>query len=141
MQRIPIDKSKAELQLWNCTQSIQLASSIETADRRSSRNKGLLGRDQLAAGCGLWIVPCRAIHTIGMRFAIDVLYLGSDHRVRRICHSIPPWRLSGCILAHSVIELAAGTLASSRIEVNDLLALHPVEQSGSDNPHPQLMAR
>jgi len=45
------------------------------ADRPATRNKGLLGRNSLASGEGLWIVPCEAIHTFGMRFPIDLVYL------------------------------------------------------------------
>ena len=52
-----------------------LADSADVAASSTARRKGLLGRHTLAAGEGLWIAPCESIHTCGMKFPIDVIYL------------------------------------------------------------------
>ena len=48
---------------------------LQRADSVAARLRGLLGRDGLPAGTGLWIRPCNAVHTLGMRFAIDIVFL------------------------------------------------------------------
>ena len=132
---------KPARQLWNCTRSLQVAAAVETAVSQAARNIGLLGRDHLTTGAGLWIIPCRAIHTMGMRFAIDLIYLDRRNRVRKIRHSVPAWRMSLCMNAHSVVELAAGTLALTQIEVDDLLAFRTKEDRSSDEQRAQASAR
>jgi uncharacterized membrane protein (UPF0127 family) len=78
------------------------------ADRGATRRKGLLGRDGLSAGEGLWILPCEAVHTFCMRFPIDLVYLDRKHQVKKVRSDVRPWRLSACLSAHSVLELASG---------------------------------
>ena len=75
---------------------------VEVADRGPARTRGLLGRQSLAEGEGLWIVPCEAVHTFGMQFAIDLVFLDRRNVVRKVRSSVPPWRLSGCLRARSV---------------------------------------
>ncbi|MGH9312423.1 MAG: DUF192 domain-containing protein [Vicinamibacterales bacterium] len=90
-----------------------LADRVALAMTRAARRKGLLGKDGLARGEALWIAPCRGVHTIGMRFAIDVVALDLDGRVIDCVEEMAPWRLrlprSGTA---GVLELAAGTLAA-----------------------------
>jgi hypothetical protein len=62
-----------------------------------------------------------------MRFAIDLIYLDRRHTVRKVRSSVPPWRLSGCLRANSVLELAAGTLKETPVSVGDTLAFSPVD--------------
>jgi uncharacterized membrane protein (UPF0127 family) len=81
----------------------------------------LLGRSGLAAGHGLWIVPCEAVHTFGMRFAIDLVYLDRKMRVKKVRSNVPPWRLSACLSAHSVLELAPGTVVKTGVRAGDVL--------------------
>ena len=76
----------------------------------------------MAAEEGLWIVPCPMIHTFFMKFAIDVIYVDRKLRVKKIVRAIPPWRLSLCLSAHSVIELAPGSIDSSGTQPGDQLA-------------------
>jgi uncharacterized membrane protein (UPF0127 family) len=111
------------------TQSV-VARCVTVADRGPARTRGLLGRDSLGEGEGLWIVPCEAVHTFGMRFAIDLVYLDRRNVVRKVSSSVPPWRLSGCLRAHSVIELAAGTLKSTPVRPGDTLHFSPASQAG-----------
>jgi uncharacterized membrane protein (UPF0127 family) len=111
----------ARFQVSNLTRHTVLATSLELADSGSRRNKGLLGRQGLAPGEGLWIVPCEAVHTFGMKFPIDLVYLDRGKRVKKLRNSVPPWRLSACLSAHSVLELPAGTIRNTQTEPGDAL--------------------
>jgi len=83
----------------------------EVAENPLTRSVGLLGRKGLAAGRGLWIKPCSSIHTLFMRFTIDVLYLDRENKMVKVRRRMRPFRMSmGGKGAHSVIELAAGAL-------------------------------
>jgi len=98
-----------------------LATCMEVADSAAKRNKGLLGRERLAPGEGLWIRPCEAVHTFWMRFPIDLIYLDRKNRIRKLVSALPPWRLSGCVWAHSVLELPSGTIRNTRTQPGDTL--------------------
>jgi hypothetical protein len=95
------------------------------ADSGAKRNKGLLGRKGLAAGEGLWIVPCESVHTFFMKFAIDLVYLDRKNRIKKVRHAVGPWRLSACLSAHSILELPAGTIESTQSERGDTLEFSP----------------
>lgn len=98
------------------------------ADTPRARRVGLLKHAALRPGEGLWIYPSQAIHTFGMRFPIDVIFLDRQKRVKRVYHRLPPFRLTRLVWkATSVLELASGTLASSRTEVGDELQFSPRE--------------
>ena len=95
----------------------RVLASAEVADTRGARRRGLLGRDSFAGA--IVLRPCRWVHTIGMRFPIDVAFLDADGTViktmqmhrRRI--GIPVWR------AHSVVEASAGAFARWGLRVGD----------------------
>jgi len=114
-------KPDVRLRISNLTRQAELAGRVEVADRGAKRRKGLLGRASLAPGEGLWILPCEAVHTFGMQFPIDLVYLDRDLRVKKVRSSVPPWRLSACLSAHSVLELAAGTIRATRTMRGDRL--------------------
>ena len=122
-------ESVARMKVSNLTRQTVLADSVEVADSHAKRNKGLLGRDGLASGEGLWIVPCEAVHTFGMRFSIDLVYIDRKLRVRKVRRAVRPWRMSACLSAHSVIELAAGAVAATRTVRGDTLEFAPVDSS------------
>lgn len=107
--------------IFNLTRQVVIAECVEVADRGAKRRKGLLGRDGLGPGEGLWIVPCESVHTFGMRFPIDLIYLDRKKRVRKVRCVMPAWRLSACLSAHSVIELPAGAVRASKTERGDVL--------------------
>ena len=109
------------LQVLNLTRSTVLASCLEVACSGAKRNKGLLGRKQLSEGEGLWIIPCEAIHTIGMQFPIDLVYLDNKHRIKKLRSNVTPWRFSACMTAHSVLELASGTICDTHTSIGDVL--------------------
>ncbi|HZB88509.1 MAG TPA: DUF192 domain-containing protein, partial [Terracidiphilus sp.] len=89
------------LRILNATRGIELASAARVAGTAAQRSKGLLGRAGLEPGEALWIVPCEAVHTFWMKFALDLVYLDRRHRIVKIRRNVPPWRLSGALRAHS----------------------------------------
>jgi uncharacterized membrane protein (UPF0127 family) len=99
-----------------------LGSNVRLADTPQSRRRGLLKRDGLEAGEGLWIFPTQAIHTFGMRFPIDVVFLDSSLLVKRVFRSLAPWRITPLVWgARSVLELPSGSLTSTGTTVGDQL--------------------
>jgi uncharacterized protein len=107
----------------NLTRNSQIADKAEIAGTGAKRSKGLLGRKGLEPGEGMWIIPCEAVHTFFMQFPIDLIYLDRSHRVKKTRSSVPAWRFSSCLSAHSVIELPAGTICESRTEKGDVLEI------------------
>ena len=96
------------------TSGKELALQLAVADTLLARLKGLLGRSELPPGAGLWIRPCNSIHTFGMRFPIDALFLDKERRVVGVAAALQPNRITRVYLkASSVIELPAGTLAAA----------------------------
>ena len=106
---------------------------LETARTFGRRARGLLGCRGLPPGHGLQIIPCRSIHTWGMLFAIDVLFLDRDETIVRIARNVRPFRCRcGGRRAHSVIEVASGWLSGEAVRVGDRLA---IGRSGRDRGH------
>ena len=105
----------------NVTRNTVLASLLEVADNAKTRRKGLLGRKSLAPGEGLWIIPCESIHTLFMAFAIDLVYLDRQNRIKKLRSKVVPWRLSACLSAHSVLELPCGTIQTTQTQREDKL--------------------
>src|SRR5512141_326403 len=78
------------------------------ADGFLTRLRGLLGRRGLEAGEGLLLSPSSSVHTVFMRFPIDVVFLDRGLRVLGVVPNLRPWRLAGRRGARHVLELAAG---------------------------------
>ncbi len=70
--------------------------------------RGLLGRAALTDRQALLIRPCSSVHTFGMRYALDLVYLRRDWTIRKLVHNLAPRRLSFCPGAAMVIEMPAG---------------------------------
>jgi uncharacterized protein len=95
---------------------------IKIADTPFSRMFGLLGRSGLNAGEGLWIRPSSGVHTVGMRFTIDVIGLDKDLKVVKIWSHLVPFRLTSVSLKiRSVLELGAGRIDECMVEIGDTL--------------------
>jgi len=103
-----------------------LASRVHIAGTSAERRRGLLDTTELV-DAGLWIIPCEAIHTFGMKIAIDTVFLDKKLRVRKVKASVQPGRIAVCITAHSVLELPAGAIESSRTAVGDQLEMREVQ--------------
>jgi uncharacterized membrane protein (UPF0127 family) len=80
------------------------------AGNRGARRRGLarLDPDALPQGHGLLFERCRSVHTIGMRFALDLVWLDGEGRLVRLDSGVAPRRLRTCLRARSVVETAAG---------------------------------
>jgi uncharacterized membrane protein (UPF0127 family) len=81
-----------------------------------------MGKDAASfpAGDGLWIIPSRGVHTLAMRFPIDVLYLDPDQHVVHVEENLKPWRVAKVSMrTASVLELPGNTLKSSGTAVGD----------------------
>jgi uncharacterized membrane protein (UPF0127 family) len=100
-----------------------VATEVELASTRASRRRGLLGRDSLDPSCALMLTPCVAVHTAFMRFPIDIIFLDQDGVTVKLVADLRPWRMAAAARAHSVIELAAGTLRRQAIALGDRLYL------------------
>lgn len=81
------------------------------------RLRGLLGRPQLQAGEALLIDRCPSVHTMGMRYPLDLAFLDGDYRLLKQVRALKPMRWAGCSRASATLELAPGEL--------DKLALSP----------------
>ena len=85
-----------------------LVGNLMVADSIFTRMKGLLGRDSLSKGSGLWLKPCKGVHTFCMKFAIDVVFLNRKNQVVTVMHNLQPNRLTKIFPeAVTVIELPA----------------------------------
>ena len=105
---------------WLLRDGVVLAS-LEVADSRPARRRGLLGRDGIEGA--LLLVPARSVHTIGMRFPIDVAWLDADLRVLRTAR-VDRHRLTRPVArARSVLEAQAGSFAHWELTVGDQLEL------------------
>ena len=97
--------------------------SVEYARSYYERLRGLLGRPCLEQGCALLIERCRAVHTIGMRFALDLVFLNRDWQVVRLVESVPPGRLLvwGGWRSTRVLECASGSAGAARLRIGEKL--------------------
>lgn len=82
-----------------------LGFTVPVAATRRSRLLGLALLDRAEAGEGLLIPDCRAVHTFGMRFALDLVFLNAEGRVVELRRSVPPRRVARCRAARAVLEL------------------------------------
>ena len=81
------------------------------ADTPATRLRGLLGLDRLCSGEAIVLWPCAAVHTFGMRFAIDVVFVDRSLRVCAVRPNVPARRFAAHWRAWAVIELASGEAA------------------------------
>jgi len=91
-----------------------------------ARLVGWLGRRAAPAAAGLWIVPCDGVHTFGMRFPIDLVFVDAVGVIRRVDPRVVPWRVRICPGARCVIELAAGRAQALGIVAGDRLEIRSV---------------
>jgi uncharacterized membrane protein (UPF0127 family) len=119
----------------NLTKNTWLATKIRKADNFITRLVGLLKRSTLGPEEALWLMPSKGIHTIGMKFPIDVVFLDKNNIVLGIASGMVPYRIiSGIQLkGYSVLELPNGTIKKSHTEVGDQLEISLVETSGIDD--------
>ena len=108
-----------------------VATMVEIAATRTSRRRGLLGRDRLDEASAMLLAPCTAVHTAGMRFAIDVVFVDRQGYAVKVVRNLRPWRIALAARGRAVVEMAAGSLRWGQVLPGDRLYLTPA-------PPPQL---
>ncbi len=115
-----------QVYVYNKTRETFVATEATVADSYFTRLIGLLGKTRRWAqlGKGLWIVPSRGVHTIGMLFPIDLLFLSKEKEVVHVEEHVRPFRISKVSLkAMSVLELPPHTIYRSGTQVGDRLEI------------------
>jgi uncharacterized protein len=111
---------------FNRTRQAHLATEMSVAGTHWSRFRGLIGTEaaNFPAGRGLWIVPCHGVHTLGMRFPIDVIYLDGDKIVVHLENELKPWRMAPVRMrAASVLELPGQTIQATGTSLGDVIEI------------------
>lgn len=109
----------------SCRNLTNIADRIKIADKFWSRFRGLLGRPGLDEGEGLLISPCWSIHCLGMKFAIDAIFLDKDYRVVAIHPDMKPGGIASNRKARYVLELKAGEAERHKIHIGEQLRIEP----------------
>jgi uncharacterized membrane protein (UPF0127 family) len=112
--------------IYNKTRETFVATEATVADSYLRRLVGLLGKTKRWAqlGRGLWIVPSRGVHTIGMMFPIDLIFLSKEKEVVHVEEHLRPFRISAVSLkATSVLELPAHTVFRTGTQVGDRMEI------------------
>src|SRR5947207_15858950 len=82
------------MRLVNARTGRAVANVVELAVTRADRRRGLLGRNALDLSAALILAPCAAIHTVFMRFPIDVVFVDRNGAIRTIVRNLQPWRIA-----------------------------------------------
>ncbi len=123
--------SEAAHYAFNRTRQSFLATDLAIADTHWTRLRGLLGttRSTFSAGKGLWIVPCHGVHTLAMRYPLDVVYLDEKKVVVHVEENVRPWRITPMRMdAVTVLELPPHTIWNTRTQVGDEIEIRQVEE-------------
>lgn len=108
--------------LRNSRNGATLATDIEVAAGYWAKTKGLLGRDQLPAGHGLYLDHCQSIHSFFMRFPFDALFFDKQWRVLHVIHAMPANRVSRHVWrAQGIFELPSGVIQATDTQIGDTL--------------------
>jgi uncharacterized membrane protein (UPF0127 family) len=125
---IKLDQKRA-VYVYNKTRETFVATEAIIADSYVRRLVGLLGKTERWSklGTGLWIVPSRGVHTIGMLFPIDLIFLNKQKQVVHLEEHVRPFRISRVSLkASSVLELPVHTIYRSGTQVGDRFEISPL---------------
>lgn len=115
--------------VFNQTRQSFLSLGVALADTHFGRLRGLLGKRKLRSDEGLWVVPSQGIHTIGMLFPIDVVYLDDHQTVIHLTEHLGPFRITPVRMnCQSVLELPARTIYTSQTQVGDELLICSPEE-------------
>ena len=115
--------------VFNLTRQSFLSFGVEVADTQWKRMRGLLGRLRLRADDGVWLVPSQGVHTVGLFFPIDVVYLDANSRAIHLVEHLKPFRISPLkTQSRSVLELPARSIFCSDTKPGDRLIICSAEE-------------
>jgi uncharacterized membrane protein (UPF0127 family) len=115
--------------VYNETRECFLSLNVKPADTMFSRLKGFIGRLRLRADEGIWVVPSRGVHTLGLLFPLDLIYLDANNRVIHLEEYFPSFRIGPLkTQAESVLELPTHTIYSSHTQQGDQLVICVAEE-------------
>ena len=113
----------------NLDRAGEIASYVEVAQTSAERRRGLLNKTEVSDRSGLWLAPCEAIHTFGMKVPIDVVFLDRQHRALKLVTNLVPSRISLCLTGHSVLELASGAIERCGLQRGDRLLFQSTREA------------
>jgi uncharacterized membrane protein (UPF0127 family) len=128
---MPNHNQNGYVYVYNKTRESFVATEVTIADSYIRRLVGLLGKTRRWAklGRGLWIVPSRGVHTVGMLFPIDLIFLNRQKEVVDVEEHVRPFRISRVSLkADSVLELPVHTIYRTGTQVGDRLEITRARQ-------------
>ena len=99
---------------------------VSITETARERMRGLLGRAALGSGEALLLERCGSVHTFGMRFAIDIVFLDRRHCVVAIHHDVPRRRMSFSLRATHTLEMPAGSARQHGLAIGDLLVFEAI---------------
>jgi uncharacterized membrane protein (UPF0127 family) len=112
------------MRLYDLDQQCSVVDDLEVAEAMGARTRGLLGHDPLRLGQGMLIRPCRWIHTFGMSFPIDIVYVDKHSRIVAVSQNLRPGRIDRPVpRAWFVVEMAAGAIRHAGLNVGDHLEI------------------
>ena len=115
--------------VYNQTRECFLGLEVTPANTIFSRLKGLIGTTKLEADEGIWVVPSRGVHSLGLLFPLDLIYLDAQYRVIHVVEDFPSFRIAPLkIRADSVLELPTHTIYSSNTQTGDQLLICPADE-------------
>jgi uncharacterized protein len=110
--------------VYNQTRECFLSMGVTQADTIFTRLKGLIGRLNIRSDEGLWVVPSSGVHTWGVLFPLDLIYLDENYCVVFVTEHFPRFRVGPLRLhAASVLELPTHTIYSSQTQAGDQLVI------------------
>src|SRR5260370_22792774 len=110
--------------VYNQTRETFLSLSVTAADTMFSRIRGFSGRYKLGADEGIWLVPSRGVHNLGVLVPLDLIYLDENYRVIHLVEYFPTFRIAPLrVQAESVLELPTHTIYSSQTQRGDQLVI------------------
>jgi uncharacterized protein len=122
--------SHPQMYVYNKTRETFVATEVVVADTYFRRLVGLLGKTKRWArpGRGLWITPSHGVHTFGMLFPLDLIFLDRQKEVVAIEEHVRPFRISSVSLkSDSVLELPAHTVFRTGTQIGDRLEFVPLK--------------
>jgi len=115
---------KQDLYAFNITRQSFISLGLRLANTPWGRLRGLLGRMRIRSDEGLWVIPSRGVHTVGLMFPIDLIYLDAELRVLHVVENLSPFRAGPLSRqSASVLELPARAVEESGTRVGDRLMI------------------